>query len=61
MLKILGGEVFITLMQAVLFMSLVELFIGQGYVNSTVVYCALVFSSVGLMLGLTVANTRRGR
>lgn len=52
MLRILRGELFISLMLAVAFMSLVEVFLGQGRVNSTVVSLALLFSSIGVFLAM---------
>jgi hypothetical protein len=55
MLRVLRSEVFITLMQATLLMSLYELFFGNGYVNSTAIYLALLVSSCGLILGLATA------
>lgn len=57
MIKILRGEVFISLMQAVLLASLFEIFFGQNYVNSTVVSVALLLSSIGLLSGLTIKAT----
>lgn len=54
MLRILGSELFISVMQAVAFMSLVEVLLGQNYVNSTVVYSTLLLSSIGLLSGLLV-------
>ena len=62
MLKILRGEAFISIMAAVAFMSLFEFFLGQGRVNSTVVYVALLFSSIGVSIGLIATATGgRGR
>lgn len=60
MLKILRGEAFISVMAAVAFMSLVEVFLGQGHVNSTVISVALLLSSIGLSVGL-LATTATGR
>lgn len=56
MLKILGGEVFITAMAAVFLASLAEFFLGQGRISSAVIYIALLFSSIGLMSGLIAAS-----
>lgn len=55
MLRVLRSEVFITLMQATLLMSVIELIFGNGYVNSGAIYLAILFSSMGLILGLTTA------
>lgn len=55
MLKILRGEAFITLMQAIAIMSLFEIFSGQNYVNPTVAYGTLLISSIGLCSGLLFA------
>ncbi len=55
MLRVLRSEVFITLMQAILLMSLFELFFGNGHMNSGAIYLALLFSSVGLISGITAA------
>lgn len=57
MLKILRSEVFVTLMLAVFVASIVEAFIGGGRLNSGVIYVAMLFSSIGLILGLTAAST----
>ena len=56
MLKILRSEIFITLMQAVFLASLLEFFLGNGHIDSGVIYIAMLFSSVGLFLGLAVAS-----
>ena len=61
MLKILRGEIFISLMQAVLLACLFELFFGGNYVNSTVVYVALVLSSICLFSGLFLAAAFKGK
>jgi hypothetical protein len=49
-------------MQVVLLASLIEFFLGQGHTNSTVIYVALVLSSIGLLSGLIAASAagRRG-
>lgn len=57
MLRILRSEIFITLMQAVLLMSLYELFFGNGYVNSGAIYVALVVSAFGTLSGLLAIST----
>ena len=56
MLRLLRGETFISIMGVVAFMSLVELFLGQGRVNSTVICAALLLSSIGLFAGLLATN-----
>ena len=56
MLRILRSEWFTSLMLAVALMSLVEVFLGQGHVNSTVVYLALLFSSIGVFVAV-IART----
>ena len=55
MLKVLRGEAFITLMQAIAIMSLFEILSGQNYVNPTVAYGALLLSALGLSSGLLLA------
>ena len=55
MLRIMRGEVFISLMQAVILACIFELFFGGNYVNSAVVYVALVLSSACLFSGLFLA------
>lgn len=60
MLKILRGEAFISIMSAVAVMSLFEFLLGQGRVNSTVLYVALLFSSIGVSIGL-IATATGGR
>ena len=57
MLRILRSELFNGLMQALLLVSLYELFFGNGYVNSGVVYAALVVSSFGTLSGLLAIST----
>jgi len=53
MLRILRSELFNGLMQALLLVSLYELFFGNGYVNSFAILVALSVSSVGVILGIT--------
>ena len=62
MVKILRGEMFISVMAAVFLASLWELFFGQGHIDSAVIYLAMVFSSIGLLSGLIAASAagRRG-
>lgn len=52
MLKILGGELFITVMAAVFLASLGEFFLGQGRISSDIIYIAVLFSTIGLFSGL---------
>lgn len=62
MLRILRSEIFNGLMQATFLASVFELFFGNGYVNSGVVYLALLISSLGALSGLaalSAAPTRR--
>lgn len=63
MVRLLGSELFISLMSAVAFISLFEFFLGQGRIDSAVIYVALLFSSIGLLVGLLAhtATGRRGR
>lgn len=61
MVRILKSEIFISLMQAVLLASLFETFFGRNHVNSTVVYVAMLLSSIGLFAGLSVAAVVRWR
>lgn len=55
MLRVIRSELFISLMQATLLMSLIELFFGNGRVNSGALYVALLVSSIGLISGITAA------
>ena len=57
MLKILRGEAFISVMQAVAFMAVFELLLGQGHIDSGVIYIALLFSSIGVLLSLLLRAT----
>lgn len=52
MLRILRSEWFTSLMLAVALMSLFETLAGQGRISSAVLYVALLFSSIGALLGL---------
>jgi hypothetical protein len=57
MLRIMRGEVFISLMQAVILACIFELSLGGNHVDSAVVYVALVLSSLCLISGLFLAAT----
>lgn len=59
MLRVLRSEVFITLMAAAFLACLVEVFLDRNFSN--VVCFGLLFSSLGLMLGLTAAANTPAR
>lgn len=57
MLRILRSEVFITAMQCLLAASVFEQFFGNHRIDSGVICVVMLFSSCGLLLGITAAGT----